>query len=1395
MAGPWEKYADSGAGPWAKYATAPEKATPAEDTSPGMQFLKDVGSNAVGLGEAGLQTASGLAAMPYAAIIRMKDEFNKDIPSKDKELNARKSLEFNTYQPRTDAADKYSDAIGEGMNQLFPGLMVAHTMPPIRSGAKLPAPGIGERAKANWATNDKLGKLDEAPVPPPVAPKPPVQGDLFGGYGFNEQQMAESKSQDTHPGQPDLFGPLNVPRSEGPWSKYQAETPAPLDTTAQHPLFDQSEQGRVANPYEAATGDWKIDENGMPYKDDLSTDVQNASQPLQRNLFGDELPQRMNPVGQGADLHNVNGQQAGIPLPEAIDSMPWAQRRGAIKSELTGDVSASDALEGAKAEANSTMRIPPSQRGAINMDALIPGYEKEKMINGGIRLRFQGGFEQAVTATDRYGKELGKLNLLTDDWQPTAKSNMEGGFVGVIPEARRKGLAKEMYKFVSELGNDIIPSKTQLDDGKAMWQGFEKQGLSKGMRIPASQRGAVDLNAFKSAPDSTASLTPDHPAVIEAAKALLQQKREAVVNKIVGNPYNDNITTPEQVVAAAQGVKDIGAGALARMKTVTSGINSSVLSSNNPLLKFARWALRQSDKGADQMAEHYITGKNGIVNKWRGLSNVEQNEVMGVLMKQDSKQTSYTPEQLKDAGFNDKQIAVIAQQKEMEAVKIKVWNAALESTGHAPIEPYDGHFPGVFSGDYRTMVFNKDNHPVGYVGTNTKWGHDKVVNDLKAKLPDHTFEFMGRKSLGKMTNNAYSTGMSELVKVIAEHDPEFAEMQKQVDTLVSSNADKLYGANLHALGKKGSKEGIGIFGSEGNKPWEDKTTNTKEAFQAYTKYWDEGMRSHLNLPVETQLKGLIRNPSIDMPNAKNYLEAYMQHATGRSVGDLGKAFDLLLDAPFKAAGMGPSVARRVVNETTKRVGQKLMGYANLAHTAVQFLQVPTMSVPEFVTIAHQFDVPVTKLATSQAVGTRLVGSFLSGKEVADPYHQAALDFAQKMGMGHFSEFQDMSKVGQGKVGRVFDDVVDMNRKLPEITTRPFTFFTLADMLKDNMHLTEAEKLNTAYNATQEAMIDYSPREKPMVYGSLGQMGKLTGSLSTFKHGAFAQTGRFFKEAAKGNVAPLATTAAAMVALAGVRGIWGYDDADTIVKSLTGMAGNRRSIRELLLDPNVSSEVIKSGALSAYTNLDLAGRVSINGMIPQSVPEAAVGPFGGDLMKVGEAALETTKGHGSIAWKNLATTLMPNGPLKGVTRETLLNNPDTDRLADKHALPGNNRTKFDKAVNAVGVQSLDQSNLSTSQYNDQRREIDKKDRQKDLVTQAQMLFAQGELTEAKNQELLQKFIENDGVKNQWVSRIKGEAVNMNLDKQTRIQGIPKPGNLGSLYQYQNYQRSRKYYNAN
>src|SRR6185369_15269077 len=104
-------------------------------------------------------------------------------------------------------------------------------------------------------------------------------------------------------------------------------------------LFDQGDQMGQRNQFNAGDlGDWRIDENGMPVRVDKSLEALNVREPLQRNLWGDELVPAL-------------GQERS--LTAAIDQMPAGIRNRDINNRFATGTTRGDALDLLRGEIKS----------------------------------------------------------------------------------------------------------------------------------------------------------------------------------------------------------------------------------------------------------------------------------------------------------------------------------------------------------------------------------------------------------------------------------------------------------------------------------------------------------------------------------------------------------------------------------------------------------------------------------------------------------------------------------------------------------------------------------------------------------------------------------------------------------------------------------------------------------------------------------------------------------------------------------------------------------------------------------------------------------------------------------------------------------------------------------
>ena len=924
----------------------------------------------------------------------------------------------------------------------------------------------------------------------------------------------------------------------------------------------------------------------------------------------------------------------------------------------------------------------------------------------------------------------------------------------------------------------LMPLEERLREEAYQPSTREQLRAERGRPYRNSQRGALDLQSISDGFQKIFNLNKKSPEVQIATKELSQRRKQAQVQNILNSTsgYVENIRTPAEVIAASENAKDIPASALLGAKTVTPGSNALAIKHPNPLIKFLRYGKNEINHFVTSASERYITSKDGIGVIIKKLSPKELTEAVQLLQLGDRKQMKITEEIMRKNGYSANQIEFVNKFYEMDKFKLDLWNRKLDEAGMPLVESREGHMPGIFKGDFKQLVLDKNNKPIGFIGVDFKWQLEAARKKMLERFPDAKFTEVSRSKLGGSgVQKAQFGEMQEVLKMLAEHDPSFADVQKMIDLAIKENSNAAYGAAYHSMKKKG------IVGNEGNKPWENPEQNAKDFVKAYLQHWEEGVTSHVMLPFERDMRALMQNPELkNSERAKEYVNEYIKNMTGRSVGDVGQALNTLLDAPFKLTGLGKSTPKEIVNQLNKRAGQWTMGFGNILYTLTQYIQVAQSALPEMQSMARQLKIPLGEVTPAFTKAVSQLASHYLGKE--SPADATVFKEARDRGLLTFSEFSDINKITQNKHSAAFDKAVNFSRnELGERPTRPVVFFAAVDVLK-RQGLEGKVLYDTAYNMTQAAMIDYHAWERPMMYSSAGVTGNLAGTLATYKHGYLNQLNRFASEARKGNVMPLISAATMLFAFAGLRGIPGYDDLNSVVEYMTEkFGGKRQNISEITMS-NLP-EWSKSGALSASTNVNMQGRLSTANVLPDS-PIEAISPWASFYGKIGSAAGDVISNRDELSLRNLGATLLPSGPLKGIG-ERALNTDDQGYLLDKHGLKGNERSEWDKDVRLfTGGTSLSQSLTSTNQYMSTKRLKGYKETQKGIIQDLERKYVQGTLTDEDTKEAAKKFIDAKGDPEQLVESMIKYATTVKLNKQQRLQGIPN-GSLSSLYKYQEY----------
>lgn len=148
------------------------------------------------------------------------------------------------------------------------------------------------------------------------------------------------------------------------------------------------------------------------------------------------------------------------------------------------------------------------QGGAVNPEIFTDGFEKVKDLSErGLKLiarfvPFERGSKEGyliVEARNNKNKRVaGATFEKSREGYGLEETDLSASNVGVIPEARGNRLSKEIYQFVAEMGNDIVPSQVRTAEGRQMWEKFEQEGLASKGRISGSKELPQEIQRTQS---------------------------------------------------------------------------------------------------------------------------------------------------------------------------------------------------------------------------------------------------------------------------------------------------------------------------------------------------------------------------------------------------------------------------------------------------------------------------------------------------------------------------------------------------------------------------------------------------------------------------------------------------------------------------------------------------------------------------------------------------------------------------------------------------------------------------------------------------------------------------------------------------------------------------------
>jgi len=1315
-------------------------------TKAGIEGLKGIGETALSLGTGAVAPFLAPAHMGLDRLLGGKKDYAD-------------ALDTFTYTPRGEVGSKYVGSIGAALQALPPVGAYVNAPGMIRQGRKAPKPVVEPKAippiqeempkvgksiddipqevKDQQSFYNKQGEFFDLESAKPVDEAPINRGDLSlqEGLPFTDSVEAVREAQVRGQPQRDMF--VEEGQLQRSFDPYQENLRKQADQ-------ERMDLERVA---EEARKQQEIDDAFTQRQQDLFQEEQMRKQDTVSNRL-DEIEQTMR-TQERASTYRRN--ELGAIDMEAVSSAIKAFKEG---RGLPGEVLHS--FRGAFtdnefAKIYTALNDPKSKDTIALMSpqqfhALAAGRRPHEITEWGPKL--YPSIKEGLASKDGLW-DIPYLRIAKDGQVEAHEGRHR---MDVFKETGVELVPVRLHGL--RWGTDVLPDRLYSQDSKlvspevkrAFSQPFPEILTRKGNEpkytMGSKQRGVIDLNAISEGISKFARLGKDAPEIVKATSDVATDvKKEVLYNSIPGLDAFRPIWTPEKVIAAAaqpENFRDLTSVEKQLAKTVKPGIRTVRVSSNNPLINLMGETYSKMFSAAEEMARTYITNNDGIGPVWQKLSNDEKMQIHKLLKQGDNEQRRFTTAELDEAGYTKEQQLFMAKFYDMDAAELTLWNEKRLAIGMDPVKERPGHFRSVFKGDYWALAMENDDkgvpRVVGFVGNNTKWGFNKVKEQMQKENPGITFTEMKRRGLGgSYRRTDLAQGMADIMDFMAKNDPRIAEIRDAIKQVTDQHADGWLGAAEHALKKKG------IWGNEGNKPWsKDAYKAADEAMKAYFTSWEEAVLSHHHLEANATFTALDKNEAVRAawPKALDYVNKYSKSMTGNYTSTLGVGLNNLLDWGTQALTfnqLGPTVTREGVNQFTKRMGQLTQGFLNPAYTAMQLIQPLSTAAPEMMRVGGMADASKSSLKGIEA-GFKYVRKALDPDFVVDADTTAMFAYAEDRGLLTFSEFDDVSKVTQGKVARTVDQAIDFNRVAGEISTRPTVFFTFVDMLKD-MGLAKEEIFDTAYNLTQYSMTDYSPAERALMYRDLGVLGQLAGSLSQFKHSYVNQVSQWVGDSFK-NPKTALVGLTMMATLAGYRGLPGYDDLDAIVKYLTNKFGDKQmSINDIIAsnapewfnsetpwafdqDNTTFGDYLGFGGLSGAAGVNLSSRLGSAQLLPES-PAEAVSPYMGKAVQIGKAASEL--GTNPRAPTNIALNAAPSsvrGPL-----ENKLATSESGMLINKEGQNEYQRTKDDIFWRKFGLTSLEESKNRDGVYQSSAKRLADEKRRSDISHEVNMKFNQ------------------------------------------------------------------------
>lgn len=967
----------------------------------------------------------------------------------------------------------------------------------------------------------------------------------------------------------------------------------------------------------------RVDENGIPIRADLSMEAQNLQDPLQMHLWGDELP---NQTGDG-----------GIPLTQALDSMPKGPERDQAIAQLANDIKSSADLDNAVRQANTFSGMRRGQAGAVDFKSILELFPhfKDSKIKRPLFHASTSDFDLHNFKTSEDGALGPGIYLTPDSNYADLYSNGQGGNVRqlyvnlknplevtvhgpISNEAIAKAIASDS-KFADEnfysRGQARTWARRQVEDFSGIGDPEFKQMLKDagydGVVLRDSSGDIMEATVLNSGQLANA-LSPGEPnqpwaswrrsqtgaidfqAISETVNRNVNKLADAFDNFTLRLPklngkdqtlsklYETNvISRPKPSAEFLEAAKQAGDGP-ALWKDWQSGIQMASDKINNPMVKnFAQWldfAKRKGDMGLRVL----VRPVERLVGK------LSTDELVGV-------QKLIQAEMFNRKRFDESSVREALSPKSYEAYKqfrdtydemYKLQNEQRLANGLPELSREDAYMASVFHGDWHVAVRDKEGKLLWYAQNSTRAAANKAVKFLQKY-------YEGNESVNPATirteykapgSNIPTEMMGSWRNIIDAlgDSPDAGPLEQAYKAWVQGEGRNFLRQNLHQVEQK-----MNVRGAAGDQPWLDAKENAYNWAHAQIEYMQKTMRY---LPMQEALdnvKTFLSDPELQQsqPNNIGLLRAYTANALGLN-GRLTAALEAYVGKALGRSANAPKSAVGALKSATYA--------AMLWGSPGYWLATPIQALPASFAwfLSEKGKGTIGSLEPKQFAKIMIdamQANIGRDEHITNPFNKEALKWADDNQVVTSGMFDPESNLGKNKTLSRISKVGNATVSLPDTFSRRQLFLTFANAYKEG-GMPKEEAFMRSAEQVEKIMVSMRREDRPIMVQKFGALGDAAWVFKAPVANMYNHLSIFAREAKNGNPKPLLAYLGSMALIGGVFALPFINEWDSLVETIQDLASSGWAPPVIADWLNTHSLSPKEALLSHFPDKDVLGQI-------------------------------------------------------------------------------------------------------------------------------------------------------------------------------------------------------------